>query len=345
MYAATFWSRAFPRSLFAIISISTTNMTNSNPSMSVEEGAARLRRHPKYWLDDGSLVVRTQDDLFKVHRTLLQRHSQVISSLAERVSQDESSLMDGCPTLHVPQELGVESTDFEMLLEHLYHDFPLGLDAPLSRVAAILRVSSKRQLDFPLLHRLARRELEHMVPSDPTAFYEVKHPDSMLILAVDYDVHTIQKALFYTVATHANLQHDEPESAIPGFNAPQVVESVDPDLANQFKLSPELTKRCQRLLDDLVGHFTPVLFTVATAGHMTCTDIFAEQWMPLVIQPALENSGLCRPLETLQTIIDLDWEAQGLCGECVRAKREEWREEQRAVWERLDGWLGLTSEK
>lgn len=75
---------------------------------------------------------------------------------------------------------------------------------------------------------------------------------------------------------------------------------------------------------------------------MQCTDVFAEMWMPLVIQPALECSGLCRPIETLQTIIDLDWGAQGVCAECVQEKREEWRAEQRTVWERMDKWLGLT---
>ncbi|TFY52228.1 hypothetical protein EVJ58_g10135 [Rhodofomes roseus] len=184
-----------------------------------------------------------------------------------------------------------------------------------------------------------------MVPSDPTAFYEVERPDDMLTLAVEYDVYTIQKALFYTIATHANLQHDEPEGLVPGVSAPKDAEPVEPSPANQFNLSPELTKRCQRLLDDLVAHFTPILFTVATAGHMACTDVFAEQWMPLVIQPALENSGLCRPLETLQTIIDLDWKAQGVCEECVRDKREEWKEEQGTVWEKMNGWLGLSEKQ
>lgn len=86
-------------------------------------------------------------------------------------------------------------------------------------------------------------------------------------------------------------------------------------------------------------HFTPVLFTVATAGHMACTDVFAEKWMPLVIQPALDDNGLCRPLETLDRIIGIDWAAEGLCAECVREKTDEWRGEQRAVWEAMDRWL------
>lgn len=78
---------------------------------------------------------------------------------------------------------------------------------------------------------------------------------------------------------------------------------------------------------------------------MTCTDVFAETWMPLVIQPALENGGLCRPLETLQAIADLDWAANGLCDECVKAKHEEWRSEQEDIWNRMGNWLELPKDK
>ena len=74
---------------------------------------------------------------------------------------------------------------------------------------------------------------------------------------------------------------------------------------------------------------------------MACTDVFAEKWMPLVIQPALEDNGLCRPLETLDRIIAIDWATEGLCAECVRDKTEEWRGEQRDVWARMDDWLRL----
>ena len=72
---------------------------------------------------------------------------------------------------------------------------------------------------------------------------------------------------------------------------------------------------------------------------MACTDVLSEKWMPLVIQPALDDNGLCRPLETLDRIIGIDWAAEGLCAECVREKTGEWRGEQRAVWEAMDRWL------
>ena len=131
----------------------------------------------------------------------------------------------------------------------------------------------------------------------------------------------IRKPLYYTVATHPHEHNlDEASGTHPA-------------------LPSELAARCDALLEQLIGHFTPILFTVATAGHMACTDVLAEKWMPLVIQPALDDNGLCRPLETLDRVIAIDWEKEGLCAECVRDKAEEWRAEQKTVWEAMDGWL------
>jgi len=158
-------------------------------------------------------------------------------------------------------------------------------------------------------------------------FIHPDRPEQALVLAVKCKAPLAHKALYYSVATTCHL-----DDATPASDGPS---SQDTD-----SLSPELIQRCKDLLNDLISHFTPILFTVATAKHMACTDVLAETWMPLVIQPALENNGLCRPIETLQQIIDLDWKSEGLCESCVGDKREEWREEQRVIWDRLDIWLG-----
>jgi hypothetical protein len=88
-------------------------------------------------------------------------------------------------------------------------------------------------------------------------------------------------------------------------------------------------------------HFTPILFTPAATPHMACTDVFANTWMSLVIEPALDNGGVYKPLETLQDIIDVDWGKHGLCPSCVNEKRDEWHGEQQNVWERMGGWTDV----
>jgi len=55
-------------------------------------------------------------------------------------------------------------------------------------------------------------------------------------------------------------------------------------------------------------------------------------WMSVVIQPALQNGGVYKPLETLQNIIDIGWGKLGLCLSCVTEKRAEWTREQEGIW-------------
>jgi predicted lipoprotein with Yx(FWY)xxD motif len=104
-------------------------------------------------------------------------------------------------------------------------------------------------------------------------------------------------------------------------------------------LSAADSRICTALMTRLIEHFTPTLFTAPAASHMKCTDAFAGSWLPLVIQPAIENDGVYKPLETLQRIKEIDWEAHGLCSSCTIEKREEWTEEQRNIWDLIDSWL------
>jgi hypothetical protein len=92
-------------------------------------------------------------------------------------------------------------------------------------------------------------------------------------------------------------------------------------------------------MSDLIAHFTPILFTPPATAHMACTDVFADKWMPLVIQPSLDDHGVCAPLETLDKIKKVDWAQEGLCGSCLTDKVQEWTEEQDTIWEKMDGWV------
>lgn len=89
----------------------------------------------------------------------------------------------------------------------------------------------------------------------------------------------------------------------------------------------------------VIDHFTPILFTPATTRHMACTDVFADTWMNLVISPALEDDGVYKPIETLERLKRIEWAQRGLCAECTREKREEWTEEQEAIWALVEKWL------
>jgi hypothetical protein len=96
-----------------------------------------VRNHPIYWFDDGSLVLDVEVQRFKVHHSLLSRHSKFFSALTlndqsvdEEVaphngaSESTMSLDYRAGTRHVVLQPKRQVTvgDVEALLGHFYHD-------------------------------------------------------------------------------------------------------------------------------------------------------------------------------------------------------------------------------
>ncbi|KAJ6609247.1 hypothetical protein B0H10DRAFT_2065194 [Mycena sp. CBHHK59/15] len=303
---------------------------------------------------------QSSDVMFKIHRPLLTRHSPFLSSLETANSTNGSSQSPESPSssdlanahIVIDPVRRVSALDMEILLQHLYHDIPLSPDAPFPRIASVLRVSSPGQLHFPQIHELALGYFAGLFPSGPVPFLHPQHLEEALNLAKLYQVTSIQKGLFYSLVTSSNFDtggtasHDTSErdlssrkppvcgsekTSIPG-NAetspegelvPQVADP--PRRVDIYVLSPLDSQRCLRLMTHLIDHFSPILFTAPATPHMACTDVFADTWMKLVIQPAIEDEGVYKPLETLERI----------------KKNQEWSEEQESIWRSTDQWLGL----
>jgi len=93
-----------------------------------------VQNHPIYWFPDGSLILDVERHRFKVHHTLLSRHSKYFSALEPRkeghidgatqqnsgVSKDENR--DDTKHVILEPKLNIRSRDVEALLQHLYHD-------------------------------------------------------------------------------------------------------------------------------------------------------------------------------------------------------------------------------
>lgn len=232
---------------------------------------------------------------------------------------------------------------------------PMSSFSHFSVVAQICRASSPQQINCPDIHQLSRKYIEQMFPSGPRPF---SHPDCLeeaLELATEYNLpvnfrttfwyqlflnlnQQIQKGILYSLVTTSNFDTETDEVA-GNATIPADGPTVAPPISLGHSLSPSDAQRCQRLVKNMMDHFTPILFTVGTTSHMACTDVLADTWMPLVIQPALANDGVYKPLETLQSIIDIDWAKHGLCELCIIEKRAEWQGEQEDIWERMNGWV------
>jgi len=168
-------------------------------------------------------------------------------------------------------------------------------------------------------------------------------------------MYQVRKAILYSLVTTTEFDVDDSTSPSHGTlsingssQVPQLSSYLDGSTSESApllpskaiaNLSPADAQICMSLMNQIINHFTPILFTPSATRHMECTDVFAETWMPLVIQPALEDDGVYKPLESLQRIKEIDWASHGLCASCVVEKRDEWTEEQRTVWNLMDIWL------
>ncbi|TBU49274.1 hypothetical protein BD309DRAFT_996973 [Dichomitus squalens] len=102
------------------------------------------------WFEDGNTVVIAQNVAFRVHRTLLSRHSDTFNDLftiPQPTTLDSvGDCMDGCPIVRVADS----AHDFKRLLHALYdgvnylkHDESM----EFSDLAALARLGNKYQLD------------------------------------------------------------------------------------------------------------------------------------------------------------------------------------------------------
>ena len=89
------------------------------------------RKHPIYWFEDGSFVLDVEQYQFKVHRTLVARHSRFLSGLSHQenappiTNGEQSSATKLSAREHhiiLDNLKQVQAKDVEVLLQHLYHD-------------------------------------------------------------------------------------------------------------------------------------------------------------------------------------------------------------------------------
>ncbi|KAJ3566901.1 hypothetical protein NP233_g6708 [Leucocoprinus birnbaumii] len=307
--------------------------------------AVELQKHPIYWFDEGSLILEVQDVHFRVHGALFQRHSPFLASTKLKKLIGTTLVTDdaheGTMFVSCEADRGVTWRDIEILLGHMYHDFPLSSESSLERIIAVLRSTSPQQLDMPKPHAHAKQifasyfDSRNLSEIKPEVLYE-----ALPIARILRIMPVLKKILYHTMVV-ANLDPDDAEGTLSDPQK-QTTASTLPALTNdagKHQLTESDAKLCKSLMARVIDHFTPMLFTVATTGHMACTDVLADTWMTLVISPAINDGGVYKPIETLERMKGINWGEHGLCSTCVAEKCEEWSEEQEAVWAMIEKWL------
>lgn len=75
---------------------------------------------PDLWFDDGSVVLHVEDTQFRVHRTMLSKHSVIFRDMfavPQPPASDEEEMVEGCPVVLLPDS----AQDWTIVLKVLYN--------------------------------------------------------------------------------------------------------------------------------------------------------------------------------------------------------------------------------
>ncbi|KAF8885885.1 hypothetical protein CPB84DRAFT_1788044 [Gymnopilus junonius] len=108
-------------------------------------------RHPEFYFPDGSIVMIVERTAFRVHQSILARHSEVFAALWDVPQPRNTDLYDGCPKVELQ---GDSLNDFMDVMRVLYDVFyfdkikpETNLSALIKFISGILRISTKYSMN------------------------------------------------------------------------------------------------------------------------------------------------------------------------------------------------------
>lgn len=142
-------------------------MTTPSGVSAAAAAASTYTRHPDLWFNDGSVILKAETVLFRVHMSILSRHSVFFKDMFTLPQPPESSstqaqdeIVEGCPVVSLQDS----PDDLASLLVALYDGTSFGDNGreDFKVVAGILRLSSKYMVDS-----LRTKALTHLTEAWP----------------------------------------------------------------------------------------------------------------------------------------------------------------------------------
>ncbi|TFY59570.1 hypothetical protein EVJ58_g5706 [Rhodofomes roseus] len=126
-----------------------SEIARKRPRVSLDADAEQkvLQDHPALYHDDGNVILSCGSTLFRVHRSILSKHSPVFRDILERKEDTKTEILRGC--LHVALEDTKE--EVEALLNVIYDgfrvDFPDLTVVNFPTLSNIFRMATKYRID------------------------------------------------------------------------------------------------------------------------------------------------------------------------------------------------------
>ncbi|EMD38728.1 hypothetical protein CERSUDRAFT_122314 [Gelatoporia subvermispora B] len=336
------------------------------------------KRHRDLWFSDGSIILRAEHTLFRVHMSQLSRKSIFFRNMFDmplpspelRESVDDiDPIIDGCPVLTLQDS----AEDWENLLHALYDGPWFGNNDrdDFRAISGILRLATKYIVDS-----LRKRALAHLCIAWPSALkewdarediariYELENathrglrypsPVAIIHLARENDTSELLPAAFYDLARYQVSQMYEPGEGEP-LAQPPLADSLGADDARRLALGKEALQHAVPALIQSMGaaphrdaaHPAHVHHRRKSAGAV-CTSAAAcrkdfTELVELATQHYLfdRGPGCCDPLYVAEELGQLKSAEFSECKACARALEAWAARERERIWKAIPGWFRL----
>ncbi|PFH48118.1 hypothetical protein AMATHDRAFT_150595 [Amanita thiersii Skay4041] len=290
-------------------------------------------RNQEFWFEDGSVVIIVGGQCFRVHQSILSRHSEVFNAMFSIPQPRYQEMLDGCPLVRLSDEL----SDFVDLLRVLYQPFyfdKLSEDADLNTlitfISGILRMSTKYMMR--IIRQKCISVLQSKFPStiegcDTLLASKYLYPPEAIVRAIPLARESIVPEILpwaYYISTH--IPTDE--------------------LLNDASLSWRDKALClagkERLWEaqKTLTHAFVLTFERAPGCVSMCNQVFQfaterQSWKGLEMMRKSPH-----PLEMYT-----DWGSMKTCARCRESMERQHKAGREKLWELLPGMFELGSWK
>jgi hypothetical protein len=163
-----------------------------------------LDRSLDVWYEDGTIILRANDILFRVYKGILSSQSTVFKDLLSVPQPSDTPIYDGCPVVTVQDS----SADLEPFLRALHEWDFTEQNHKFQTILSILSLGSKYCVDRliswavrPILYRFAPTTLEeYLSAADKSPFFDIRDLITLINLARRCDIPEILPVAFFEAA-------------------------------------------------------------------------------------------------------------------------------------------------
>ncbi|KAF8959128.1 hypothetical protein BDZ97DRAFT_1667567 [Flammula alnicola] len=291
----------------------------------------------KFWFDDGNVILQVDNTQFRVHRSVLSRHSNVFCDMFNLPQPEDERSPETCPV--VPLYDTVEQVTH--IISFLYDNiisYNLRNPLPFAVLESMLRLGKKYEFDHLQKEATTRLHLEFPQKiEDWDAIYDARDDSSEIedVYAVLFDIVHLARELSITTILPAAYA-----ACLCGFSI--IVRGIRRQDTSMMQMKPDAFATLMLGRDKLIRH----------GAKFALTWLYHGRIIPASTCNA--PNGCTRAKEKLigklwknedQHMFALEpWFADmgaGLCPTCVMVAKRTHNEGRTIVWERLPSYFEL----